>query len=46
MALLDPHRPETHRSDDKLHPCVGLIAGFGVITAAAIAVHVIFNVLV
>lgn len=43
MALLDPHRPDQHRSDGKLHPCIYLIAGFGVITAAAVVVHIVFN---
>jgi hypothetical protein len=46
MALLDPHRPDQHRSADKLHPCIGLIAGFGVITLGATAIHIVFNLLV
>ena len=43
MALLDPHRPAPQRSDGKLHPCMYLVMGFGVITAAAVVVHVVMN---
>jgi predicted methyltransferase len=43
MALLDPHRPAPERSDGKLHPCMDLIMGFGVITAAAVVVHVVMG---
>ncbi|MFJ6023151.1 hypothetical protein ACIQC9_00965 [Brevundimonas sp. NPDC092305] len=46
MALLDPHRSDAPRTEGSLHPCLYLIAGFGVITAAAIAVHLVFNTLV
>ena len=43
MALLDPQRPDA--PGDGLHPAVGLLAGFGIIIAAAVVVHVVFNVL-
>lgn len=43
MALLHPHRPAPERRDGKLHPCMYLIAGFGVITVATVVVHVVMN---
>ena len=43
MALLDPHRPAPEHRDGKLHPCMYLVIGFGVITAAAVVVHVVMN---
>lgn len=51
MALLDPAddrsaSPETGRSDHPTkHPMICLAGGFGFITVAALAVHVIFNAL-
>ena len=44
MALIDDHkRPQTHR--DGPHPAICLMAGFGVIIAAAVIVHIVFNAL-
>jgi hypothetical protein len=45
MALISDHKPpQAHR--DGPHPAICLAAGFGVIIAAAIIVHVIFNTVV
>ena len=42
MALIDDHKPsQSHR--DGPHPAICLMAGFGVIIAAAVIVHVVFN---
>ena len=42
MALIHDHKPpNTHR--DGPHPAICLAAGFGVIIAAAVIVHIIFN---
>lgn len=44
MALIDDHKPpQAHR--DGPHPAICLIAGFGVIIAAAMIVHVVFNMI-
>lgn len=44
MALIDDHKPpNTHR--DGPHPAICLMAGFGVIIAAAVIVHIAFNAL-
>lgn len=48
MALLDPsehhHAPSGHQKTN--HPFICLMGGFGFIVAAALAVHVVFNVLI
>jgi hypothetical protein len=48
MALLDPsdhhHTSSDHQKTN--HPFLCLIGGFGFIVATAVAVHVVFNVLV
>ncbi|QTC91558.1 hypothetical protein [Brevundimonas goettingensis] len=51
MALLDPsddtfarHPSSDHQKTN--HPFLCLIGGFGFIVATAVAVHVVFNVLV
>ena len=42
MALIDDHKPpQAHR--DGPHPAICLAAGFGVIIAAAVIVHIVFN---
>jgi len=50
MALLHPadrfstaSSKSTAHNDGKMHPCVGLIAGFGFIFGVATVVHVVFN---
>lgn len=50
MALLHPadrfstaSTKSTHHTDRKMHPCVGLIGGFGFIFGVATLVHVVFN---
>jgi hypothetical protein len=44
MALIDDHKPpQAHR--DGPHPAICLAAGFGVIIAAAVIVHIAFNAL-
>lgn len=49
MALLDPTDHRVRRSDDQqptTHPRLCVLAGFGFIIAAALAVHYVFNALV
>ena len=44
MALIHDHNPpQAHR--DGPHPAICLAAGFGVIIAAAVIVHIVFNAL-
>ena len=44
MALIDDHKPsQAHR--DGPHPAICLATGFGVIIAAAVIVHIVFNAL-
>jgi hypothetical protein len=33
-------------SSNRLHPCLGLVGGFGLIVVGALAVHVVFNALI
>jgi|GEM_PF-2895500 len=51
MALLDPSddtfaRPVSSDHEKTNHPFICLLGGFGFIVATAVAVHVVFNVLV
>lgn len=51
MALLDPSdhtlvRPASSDHQKTNHPFICLLGGFGFIVATAVAVHVVFNVLV
>lgn len=41
-----PRLSSTRPSSSRMHPCLGLVGGFGLIVAGALAVHLIFHALI